>query len=314
MGGRYYRAYILWLTFPPMIMMFLGEAGRADPRVRRPRRALHAVPRRHPALDPQHRPHPGRVAQQDLVEPRHGRCVRWRSRRWPSTRREAAPDVVDASARGQRSGPVLGDRLAHQLDECLLVERVALVKVDGSSGAGVQAGVEQAGRVVQCGAAGEGRASPCPCRSRRCRRVRRTRTSARRRDWMPCATWPLRRCRARPSGQDRSRSTVSLLQSLTFATLPARARSTLPLSGRVPAVCGEVSLAPVAPSLPSERCGPWGRRGPRSSRCGGRPLVPTREGATRWLRSTARDRRSPPRHGRSSASSTTSRSGSSRRS
>ena len=25
MGGRYYRAYILWLTFPPMIMMFLGE-------------------------------------------------------------------------------------------------------------------------------------------------------------------------------------------------------------------------------------------------------------------------------------------------
>ena len=25
MGGRYYRAYILWLTFPPMVMMFLGE-------------------------------------------------------------------------------------------------------------------------------------------------------------------------------------------------------------------------------------------------------------------------------------------------
>jgi Mn2+/Fe2+ NRAMP family transporter len=25
MGGRYYRAYILWLTFPPMVMMFLGK-------------------------------------------------------------------------------------------------------------------------------------------------------------------------------------------------------------------------------------------------------------------------------------------------
>ena len=24
-GGTYYRAYILWLTFPPMVMMFLGE-------------------------------------------------------------------------------------------------------------------------------------------------------------------------------------------------------------------------------------------------------------------------------------------------
>ena len=72
MGGRYYRAYILWLTFPPMVMMFLGEPIAADPRVRRPRRVLHAVPRRHPALDPQHRPHPGRVAQQDLVERRHG--------------------------------------------------------------------------------------------------------------------------------------------------------------------------------------------------------------------------------------------------
>jgi Mn2+/Fe2+ NRAMP family transporter len=25
LGGRYYKAYILWLTFPPMIMMFLGK-------------------------------------------------------------------------------------------------------------------------------------------------------------------------------------------------------------------------------------------------------------------------------------------------
>lgn len=25
LGGRYYRAYILWLTFPPMVMMFLGK-------------------------------------------------------------------------------------------------------------------------------------------------------------------------------------------------------------------------------------------------------------------------------------------------
>ena len=25
MGGRYYRAYILWLTFPPMVMMLLGK-------------------------------------------------------------------------------------------------------------------------------------------------------------------------------------------------------------------------------------------------------------------------------------------------
>ena len=24
-GGRWYRAYILWLTFPPMVMMFLGK-------------------------------------------------------------------------------------------------------------------------------------------------------------------------------------------------------------------------------------------------------------------------------------------------
>jgi hypothetical protein len=24
-GGKWYRAYILWLTFPPMIMMFLGK-------------------------------------------------------------------------------------------------------------------------------------------------------------------------------------------------------------------------------------------------------------------------------------------------
>ncbi len=25
MGGRYYKAYILWLTFPPMVMMLLGK-------------------------------------------------------------------------------------------------------------------------------------------------------------------------------------------------------------------------------------------------------------------------------------------------
>ena len=25
LGGKYYKAYILWLTFPPMVMMFLGE-------------------------------------------------------------------------------------------------------------------------------------------------------------------------------------------------------------------------------------------------------------------------------------------------
>jgi hypothetical protein len=27
-GGRWYKAYILWLTFPPMTMMFLGEPVR----------------------------------------------------------------------------------------------------------------------------------------------------------------------------------------------------------------------------------------------------------------------------------------------
>lgn len=48
------------------------QARRVDPRVRRSRRLLHAVPGRDPALDPQHRPHSGQLAQQDPLQCRAG--------------------------------------------------------------------------------------------------------------------------------------------------------------------------------------------------------------------------------------------------
>ena len=44
------------------------QAGLADPRLRRARRVLHAVPRHHPAVAAQHRPHARRVAQQAALQ------------------------------------------------------------------------------------------------------------------------------------------------------------------------------------------------------------------------------------------------------
>ena len=31
-GGKYFRFYVLWLTFPPMLAVHAGQADRADPR------------------------------------------------------------------------------------------------------------------------------------------------------------------------------------------------------------------------------------------------------------------------------------------
>ena len=43
----------------------------------------------------------------------------------------------------------MGDRFLNQLDEGALGERVVLAEVDGASRAGIQAGVEQPGRIIQ---------------------------------------------------------------------------------------------------------------------------------------------------------------------
>src|SRR4029079_7314039 len=74
-----------------------------------------------------------------------------RSSRWPDL--GLLGRVVRQSA---RSGPVVADGLSDQFDEGALIQVVALVEVDGTSGTRVQARVEKTGRIVQCGALGEG--------------------------------------------------------------------------------------------------------------------------------------------------------------